>query len=68
MTKKLRWKIAHLLNRLPRQCWTDLVMWATRSRFQRWPWAPQNSSCRQDAVQCGACYCGKLRAQTGAES
>lgn len=62
--KRLRWWIADQLNRLPGQCWADLVSWALS-----WPggekrplWSPAGDACRQDAAECGTCYCGKLRA------
>lgn len=62
--KRLRWWIATQLNRLPGQCWTDLVCWALdgKTRERRTPWSPQGDTCRQDAAECGVCYCGKLRA------
>ena len=67
MNAKLRWKIAYLLNRLPGQCWADLVRWAMRSSDQRGPWSPIGSTCRDDASRCGTCYCGKLRAPQNAK-
>ena len=62
---KLRWWIAAQLDRLPGQCWADLVTWALDwpPRDSRLPWRPATSTCRLDAEQCGACYCGKLRAE-----
>lgn len=59
----LRWRVARLLNRLPGQCWSDLVEWALRGgvREARSPWSPQTSTCWLDSVRTGACYCGKLR-------
>lgn len=56
--ERLRWAIARLLNRLPGQCWADLVDWTLG--YQRSPWSPQRS-CRADLARRGACYCGKLR-------
>lgn len=60
MRSRLRWRIATLLNRSDRQCWADLVSWATGSKFYRWPWQPRTAACTFDAVQTGRCYCGKL--------
>jgi hypothetical protein len=63
---KLRWKIAGLLNRLPGQCWANLVQWAldgpAASRRMGYPPWPRriDSVCRRDAEQNGACYCGNL--------
>jgi hypothetical protein len=59
---KRRWRIADLMNRLPGQCWADLVGWVLgdapeRSRL---PWRPISSMCRQDAARTGCCYCGKI--------
>ena len=62
---RLRWWIATQMDRLPGQCWTDLVCWALdgKVREKRGPWSPQGALCRQDAEECGVCYCGKLRAE-----
>lgn len=63
---RLRWWIAAQLDRLGGQCWTDLVCWAldgSSAREKRGPWSPQGAMCRADAAECGACYCGKLRAE-----
>lgn len=59
LRKALRWRIATLLDKLPGQCWADLVFWAHGDR--RWPWSPMMSTCRADFERCGACWCGKLR-------
>jgi hypothetical protein len=60
---RARWAIAHLLDRLPGQCWTELVWWATTpDRPIREAWSPIDGSCRSDARQCGRCYCNKLGA------
>ncbi len=56
-----RWRIAGLLNRLPGQCWADLVSWALPGRDSRNPWSPIDSMCRRDFASNGSCYCGKLR-------
>lgn len=65
--EKLRWRIAMLLDKLPGQCWSDLVFWAMRDRRGRreypfGPWSPIGRSCRNDLARVGSCYCGKLRA------
>jgi len=57
---RLRWQIATWLDRLPGQCWTDLVIWVA-ARQWRTPWSPQGAMCRSSAAARGACYCGKLR-------
>ena len=59
--EKLRLRIAHLLDKLPGQCWADLVWWALRRSDYRNPWSPIGPSCRGDLARNGACYCGKLR-------
>lgn len=53
-----RWRIARLIDRLPGQCWTDLVRWVTYGR--RGPWSPQTDTCRTDAARNGRCLCGRL--------
>lgn len=55
-----RWRIAALLNRLPGQCWTELVTWALGWRGLN-PWSPIDRTCRTDLARNGECYCGKLR-------
>jgi hypothetical protein len=67
VTDRLRWRIAELLNRLPGQCWTNLVMWANRSTDQRIPWQPIDWACRADAARNGACWCGKFSGGSGAD-
>jgi hypothetical protein len=66
--EKLRWRIAYLLDRLPGQCWADLVSWALdgmrvarRNDRNPLPWRP-NRSCQQDArtSRDRCCYCNKL--------
>lgn len=68
MPEWLRWRIADLLNKLPGQCWTELVCWVQRDRHEglrsRLPWRPVTPTCRSDALD-GACYCGKLRQPDG---
>jgi len=62
----LRWRIAALLNRLPGQCWTGLVMWANNGRDRRngdplFPLRPITWACRKDAESNGACWCNKVQ-------
>lgn len=68
--ERIRWRIAHLLNRLPGQCWADLVSWVVDMGSIRRvsPWSPRGYSCRQDFEQNGCCYCGKLRRANGGAS
>jgi hypothetical protein len=66
MRKRVRMWIAHQLNRLPGQCWADLVWWAQRDRRSkgpRWPWSPQAPGCAKSVKEVGVCYCGKLRSR-----
>jgi len=58
--EKLRWRIAYLLNRLPGQCWADLVCWVQYRSHSRSPWSPIDSNCRGDRDRTGRCYYGKL--------
>ena len=62
-----RWWVAYQLNRLPNQCWTDLVSWAlgwNKARDERRsPWSPIGGSCRDGVTQCGTCYCGKIQSR-----
>ncbi len=55
---RARWGVARLLDKLPGQCWADLVFWAHGD--SRHPWSPMTSTCRADGAD-GGCYCGKLR-------
>lgn len=57
--KAWKYRLAHLLDKLPRTCWTELVCWIEYD-------APLSEAfsqarCRQDEARCGACYCGKLK-------
>jgi hypothetical protein len=54
----VRWQVAHLMNRLPGQCWTGLVSFALGWRDS--PWQPVTRACRGGS-ETGTCYCGKLR-------
>ena len=64
--ERLRWRLAYLLNRLPNQCWADLVTWALGWREGNrnpLPWRPISEACCKDfAANGSACYCGKLQA------
>lgn len=63
MTPRTRQRIARLLDRLPGQCWTDLVWWyTTPDRPVREAWSPINGACRADARAAGRCYCNKIGA------
>lgn len=62
MRERLRWRIAHLLDRLPGQCWTNLACWAGRHDEKRLPWFPVNDQCRAGIERNGSCYCNKLKA------
>lgn len=72
MMEKLRWRIVALVNRLPGQCWADLVSWVLADRAERrwWylrerlPWRPIPDQCRADLARVGCCYCGKLNTLT----
>lgn len=59
---RARFAIAELVNRLPGQCWADLVMWALRRGDSKLPWSPSRS-CREDMQGTGFCYCGKNQDQ-----
>jgi hypothetical protein len=67
--ENLRWKIANQMNRLPGQCWIDLVMWAQHGREDGQPVLPTRPigwACRSDMARNGGCFCGKIR--TGEEA
>jgi hypothetical protein len=68
-----RWRVAQLADKLPRQCWSDLVEWALR-RHEDDPDTPWNdlrrrvplrrqspTGCLDDAARNGTCYCAKVR-------
>jgi hypothetical protein len=66
-----RWRVAQAANKLPRQCWSDLVEWALRRHeddpdtpfydlLRRVPLRAQTDTCRLDRDRAGSCYCGKL--------
>nr|MDT0658066.1 hypothetical protein [Micromonospora sp. DSM 115978] len=64
--ERLRWRIAHLVERLPGQCWSGLVDWVLdqrpEGRSRGLPWATQRAyRCRDIPPGCDGCYCGKLR-------
>jgi hypothetical protein len=68
-----RWRVATAVNKLPGQCWSDLVEWALRRHeddpdtpfndaVRRVPFRRQTQGCRDDRDRpgCGSCYCGQL--------
>lgn len=57
---RARYKIAELLDRLPGQCWADLVFWVMGDSTSASPWSPSRT-CREDMQRAGSCYCGKWR-------
>lgn len=70
MKEKTRWRIAYRLNRLPRQCWADLVGWALYGTdADHKPWTPRENiqRCRKDRDEIGCCYCGKYQQPNAAE-
>lgn len=62
--ERLRWWIAYQLNRLPGQCWADIVFWVFRDNGRTLPWSPISPGCKQDFLRTGTCYCGTLRDDT----
>lgn len=67
-----RWRVAQIMDKLPRQCWSDLVEWALRRHeddpdtpwndlVRRAPFRRQTDGCREDALRNGSCYCAKVR-------
>lgn len=61
--QRLRWRVALLADKLPRQCWANLVDWVLRNDTgyrTRLPWRPDDGTCRKDPA---GCYCGKWRAK-----
>ena len=67
-----RWRVAALADKLPGQCWANLVGWAQRTHeddpdtpwndlVRRLPSRPMDDVCRSDRDRNGTCYCGKLR-------
>lgn len=62
---RIRWRVAYSLNHLPGTCWANLVSWALGSRpllSRDGDDARQDWMCRP-TEGCGACYCGKVRAE-----
>ena len=67
--ERLRWRIARLVDKLPGQCWADLVAWvldgpreAMKADESPLPWRPQTWTCRANFYgDLGSCYCGKLK-------
>lgn len=56
--KRWRWWLIRQVDRLPGQCWADLVDFGLDRSI--YPWAPRLAICAQDAQNCGTCYCGKV--------
>jgi hypothetical protein len=59
--KRLRWRLACLLNRHPRLCWVELGSWALYGgelRERRWA----NDTCLDE---CGSCWCNKRNPSEG---
>lgn len=69
-----RWKVAGVLNRLPRTCWANLVGWALADRGQKLiDLSGNQEDVRQDwmcrsANDTGRCYCSKLKVPTHEEA
>lgn len=60
--RRVRWRVANLLNRLHRTCWTDLASWANGTPTEgRTPLdLTAVTECRRAAARSGSCYCGKF--------
>lgn len=58
LLKRIKYRIAELLNRSPRTCWTNLVCWVEYGH----PLLDCriDDACRSHAAVCGRCYCGKV--------
>lgn len=67
-----RWRVAQVVDKLPGQCWSDLVEWALRRHeddpdtpwndlTRRVPMRRQGEGCFDGARRNGACYCAKVR-------
>jgi hypothetical protein len=66
--ENVRYRIAEALNRLPGQCWPELVTWAMYGpshKDRALPMSGINYACREDAARTGCCWCGKLRDPEG---
>lgn len=58
-TVSARMLIAQWVNRDPRRCWAELVMWAYG--LTEWEDVTRGGeTCRRDAERNGACWCGKI--------
>jgi hypothetical protein len=63
-----RWPVAHLLNRSPRFCWSDLAMWANTPRRERrggdhrLGYTFTGAHCREESRthRDQSCWCGKF--------
>lgn len=54
--KAWKYRLAHVLDKLPWTCWAALVGWAEYGAAFRV--TQQAALCQSD--RCGGCYCGKL--------
>lgn len=76
LKEKIRWSVAFWLNKRKDTCWADLAMWAMNisgdyelrdyipRKIGGSKWYTGVRQCRQDARQCGSCYCGKFVSET----
>jgi hypothetical protein len=58
--KAWKYRLVHLLDKLPGTCWTELVRWV---EYRQLPLSEAFgvARCRRDAAACGGrCYCGKV--------
>lgn len=54
----VRFRIAEVLNKSERTCWTDLAMWATYGQYDAFKGAfSYADSCREESVWNGPCEC-----------
>ncbi len=54
----LRWWYAERLNRDPNRCWSMLAEFTLG--WDNWPSKQDTERCRESALECGSCYCGKV--------
>ncbi|WP_326565114.1 hypothetical protein VSH64_25050 [Amycolatopsis rhabdoformis] len=62
--EKLRWRVASLLDRSPKFCWSSLVDWSMFSgdgRTLRDCMTGRECAADRDTEPDGSCYCGKFR-------
>lgn len=61
LRERMRWRVAKLLNRHPRLCWSELGSWALYGgelRDRTWT----NDRCLDE---CGSCWCNKRNPSEG---